>query len=246
MITRVFHPSGGLFYHLRALKRRDREWMPYRRAQGRILENLVPTARARSLDLILIGSSGAYTLETEFLAGFRSVTAVDWDPLAGFFLRRAHPSVKMDFRRFDFFRTLRARGGDLAATVRPSVGAEINAPSAPLYLFNNLLGQLHADESERVLNEVARALDGVANWISVHDRLSARAILHTRELPERERLLDERIAETFRVKANTSLDVESSGTLAFRPAGEIRYAYLPWALKEDLTQWVEVMSRLEF
>jgi hypothetical protein len=95
---RLFRPSGGLLYHLRALRSRAR-W----RGFANDLERWLFAWRKPGGKLILIGPSAGYTLSTEWLRGFKEIHAYDIDPLAAWFFSLRHPGVDAEFHQQDLF-----------------------------------------------------------------------------------------------------------------------------------------------
>jgi hypothetical protein len=119
-ISRLFHDSGGLVYHLRAWRWRDTLWRAYHAQVAAWLRAWRPRAR----HLVLIGPSGGYALSTEFLARFAAVTALEPDPLARIILRHRFPGVAWRF----------------AGPLADPADLPAEHPDAA-FLFCNLLGQ---------------------------------------------------------------------------------------------------------
>src|SRR4051812_4210301 len=110
--------SGGIGYHLAALRYASHLWQPFREDLARELAKRLP--RPGETDLVLVGPSGGYCFEPSFLAGYRSIVAIDIDPLAGTAFRKR--AEKARFVRQDFFRRLEAEGWDLGRWL-VSIGA---------------------------------------------------------------------------------------------------------------------------
>lgn len=156
----LFHPSGGLFYHLRARRYRATLWRPFHAAVAAWLAAWQPGRP----HLVLVGPSGGYALPAPFLQRFARVTVLEPDPLARFILARRFPGVAFRF----------AASAGLA---RPEGFAWLaeRHPDAAL-LFCNLLGQEPIGQGagfERGvwLAGLASALSGRA-WASWHDLAS--------------------------------------------------------------------------
>jgi hypothetical protein len=133
----VVGPSGGLAYHLSALRFRRSRWQPFIASVERWLkQDWNPPAS----ELIVFGPSAGWTLPLSFLTGFTRVTAVEPDPLARHLLqRRFAPSLRPTTRL------------ELVAdpSLLPWFGARTEAfgeflagrPGAAV-LFSNVLGQI--------------------------------------------------------------------------------------------------------
>ena len=157
--------TGGALWHIRALRAAGR-WRLTREAIARWLDTLGFESRR----LVLVGASAGWMMSTEFLAHFRSIEAIDIDPLArplfawrhGQRLRRA--GIAVNWHRQDALlqlEALMARWPDAA------------------WLFDNVLGQQiyrhhDLDAVEAALGGLAQRLAG-REWASVHDWLSGPA-----------------------------------------------------------------------
>lgn len=155
-MTSLFHASGGLIYHFRALRHARRLWRPYRAAVAGWLADWRPDTG----HLLLLGPSGGYTLPRDFLGRFARVTAVEPDPLARLILARRFAGLNLDWE---------TPGADLLDPVRRHPGAAI--------LFCNLLGQDWrgtGGESARTAR-LARLRADLAgrSWASYHDVVSS-------------------------------------------------------------------------
>lgn len=163
----LFHPSGGLRYHLRARRYRATLWQPFHAAVAAWLDGWQPE-RAH---LVLVGPSGGYALPASFLQRYDRVTVLEPDPLARFILARRFPGTAFHFTAS-------------TGLARPAGFAWLaeRYPDAAL-LFCNLLGQEPAGQGpgfERALwlARLAPALSG-RPWASWHDLAStARAPQH--------------------------------------------------------------------
>lgn len=149
------HPSGGLTYHLRALRHGRGLWRGYRLAVADWLGDWHPGRR----ELLLLGPSGGYSLPTGWLNRFDRVLAVEPDPLARLLLAHRHVHPRLAWER---------PGENLLDVVERHPRAAI--------LFCNLLGQNWqgaGDEVQRagLLASLTAAL-GERPWASYHDVVS--------------------------------------------------------------------------
>lgn len=191
----LFHPSGGLTYHFRALRYRRRLWLPFCRDLGAWLGEWKPGRD----QLVIIAPNAGYTLNPEFLAQFRSIVCVDPDPLASVLFRARYRNalrgVKLSWSFRDFF-VQTASAGPSSYSVAGSF-AGWNMSTARLlreaypeacFLFSNFLGQMKFfDRSpgakERLLawqEQFAADLQGVP-WLSYHDLRSGESEQELRE-----------------------------------------------------------------
>jgi hypothetical protein len=170
-------PSGGLAYHLSALRFRGSRWQPFVRSVERwLMQDWNPSAS----ELILFGPSAGWTLTASFLARFAHVTAVEPDPLARCLLRRRFAGVLRPRTRLE----LVADAGILPwFSTRPETFGDFLAdrPNAAV-LFSNVLGQIpllnplwpgdaSAQANGAIRAEFLRSLEK-RNWASYHDLLS--------------------------------------------------------------------------
>ena len=158
--------TGGLGWHLRALRYRRSLWGNYLDQTAGFLEgwssqSLKP---AQVGELIVVGASAGWSLPPNWVRGFSSIVLIDPDPLAPWLFRRNHPVLAGQTRTW-IRRDFRAALPDL-----------LNAQPQAAILFNNLLGQLRLvsadlDATEQGLAQIQSQLTG-RHWASFHDRLS--------------------------------------------------------------------------
>ncbi len=67
----LLSPTGGLVYHLRALRHRRGLWAPFHRAVANWLAGWQP-----GRELVIVGPSAGYALPAGFLMRFERVTAL--------------------------------------------------------------------------------------------------------------------------------------------------------------------------
>jgi hypothetical protein len=123
----------------------------------------IPDARAADSDLLLVAPSAGHCLPGAWLGSFRSVTAVDLDPLARILFRRLHGAslnrTRLDWITGDVFRQW------------PTLLA---ANPGHTILFCNFLGQaVECDEKKaRAWFATLPATLSGRQWASFHDRYS--------------------------------------------------------------------------
>ncbi len=165
----MINPAGGIVYHTRALRYRNTLWRAFREETHQWLSEWNPAEQ----DLLIVGSSGGYCLQPDFLSRFRSITALDPDPLTRFILRKRF-ARSFEWDREDYFFSKR---GHLSP-----VGIEKMVRRYPSHaiLFSNFLGQLRCldnllDKPERFADwkvTFRECLERAGSWASFHDRLS--------------------------------------------------------------------------
>jgi hypothetical protein len=228
LLGSLLTPSGGLEWHLRALRRRGRDWAAFRDAVAAWLDGWRPARTG----LLLLGPSAGWCLPDRFLTRFRRIDAVDLDPLAPPLFRALHG------------RTLAAAGATLAFTRGDALDdLETLLARHPEHavLFANVLGQRrwHRPDVARTEAELAGLAARLAghSWASFHDRLSGRA----RDLPATPHGFDcigalapDDLAR--RVGASGEwLDHLTTHVLPDDAARRI----LPWTLRPGRIHWVE-------
>lgn len=147
----MLHPSGGLTYHLRAWRYRQRLWHGYRTQVAEWLHGWQPDSR----QLLLIGPSAGYSLAEDFLAGFARISVLEPDPLARALLRRRFPGIRFDF----------------ASRLHHPTRLIEDFPDAA-WLFCNLLGQAWTDTPAATWHAELHAALAGRIWASYHDLVS--------------------------------------------------------------------------
>lgn len=151
----LFHDSGGVVYHWRALFHSRKLWENHQQNTRRFLEEWNP----QSKHLVLIGPAGGYSLPVDWLKKFTRVEAYEPDPLSRkiFELRTG---IKPHWHKEPF------RFEDVQS-------GSIHFEPDSAILFCNLLGQLHFDEDSGL--RAQEVLCQLAEWhelASYHDIVS--------------------------------------------------------------------------
>lgn len=214
----LLHPSGGLVYHLRALRHRHGLWAGFHRAVGGWLNDWEPGRR----QLVLVGPNAGHALPAGLLGRFDEVVALEPDPLARWWLAR-----RPDARRLRFVaRDCLARPDGLA-------GLASAFPDAAV-LFSNVLGQLPAPGgswSGLLRRHLARQ-----PWASYHD------VASTERAPQCTTPLtlnggDDLDATLARFWHGGTLTVSDHET--FQLGGQGPFSYVPWPITPERWQLVE-------
>lgn len=214
----LLHPSGGLVYHLRALRHRHRLWAGFHRVTGGWLNDWQPGRR----QLVLVGPNAGHALPAGFLARFNEVVALEPDPLARWWLARRPDAGRLRFMALDCL----ARPDGLA-------GLASTFPDAAV-LFSNVLGQISAPEgnwSGLLRHHLARQ-----PWASYHDVASTeRSPQYTRPVTlDGGDDLDATLARFWR---GGTLTVSDHAT--FQLGGQGPFSYVPWPITPKRWQLVE-------
>jgi hypothetical protein len=192
-VTAWLNATGGLRYHLRAWRYRRTLWAPFVRAVSRWLGDWRPAERS----LVLVGPSGGYCIDLQFIRRFDNVTVVELDPIARWiFARRARGPLdgartRLAFDSSDYLSPIDGRFS------LEGLRALCERYPSHAVLFCNVLGQLpllgpDPDEDNTRVDFVGgfewwlRALpEALADrsWASFHDRLSG-AVRPSRVLDE--------------------------------------------------------------
>lgn len=224
-MTYLWGASGGIPYHLAALRYRHNLWQPFITS---VNDWLIQEWKPRARELLIFGSSAGWTLEKRFLSLFSRIIAVEPDPVAGFLLRRRFPEMAISIvARADLLPWFSIKPGEFAAF--------LEAHSESAILFSNILGQLEllkkkmtqAPDSAR--SEFLIALKDRA-WASYHDLLSSNSptSLTKVHLPMNppENIAD--LADRFFPSGATVIDHETSWITEGREC-----QLLPWRLRPE-------------
>lgn len=233
-------PSGGLVYHLRALRHRARLWAPFRDALAAWLERSLAGA---SGELVLIGPSAGHCLPLSVLRRFERLTALEPDPLARALLR-SRLGRKLELHREDLLLQPQLTG-------TPGLAELLAQRPEACVLFCNVLGQLHfalSDEQHelfqrRFRERVVPQLRG-RRWASFHDRWSLDWQAEE-PLPSPRRFFrrpsDEELGRACFGAEGPPLEVMDHGTSELFPA-ELSYDYFCWQLTPRSLHLVEAVT----
>lgn len=237
----LFSPTGGLVYHLRARRHRERRWLPFRRAVADWLAGVLPPGD----ELILVGPSAGHCLPLEHLAQFERVMLLEPDGLARFLLRRRLRVADVTHRAEDLLVAPLVRGA-------PGLDELLQARPRAAILFCNVLGQLQfgVSEAEHTAWRAAfqrRILPELVGrpWASFHDRWSLDRAVTEPPLPVEvtfERApSDDELGRALFGAAGPPVQVLDHGTAGLFPeAGPHRY--FTWPLTLEALHVVEAVS----
>ena len=236
----LFTPSGGLVYHLRALRYRGGLWAPYRAALAAWLERCLPLAE----ELILVGPSAGHCLPLARLARFGRLLLLEPDPVARRLLQLRLPGARFAVEHRDLLLGPLLSGG-------PGLDTLLARRPHAAVLFCNLLGQLHwdlpDDEQLRFRAEFRRRvwpLLAGRGWASFHDRWSLEgersqplaATLRFDHLPS-----DDELGVACFGSAGAPVTALDHGTSQLFPAALPR-SYFGWQLTPSALHVVEGVS----
>ncbi|USN46147.1 MAG: hypothetical protein H6626_07900 [Pseudobdellovibrionaceae bacterium] len=95
-----FTPTGGFFYHYSAWRYNRSLWGPFRHKLNGWLKRWNPQQK----NLVLVGASGGYSLNEDFLSRFDNLTCIDPDPLARLLFKRRFSDLSVHWVEHDYFR----------------------------------------------------------------------------------------------------------------------------------------------
>lgn len=218
----LLHPSGGLVYHLRALRHRHGRWRSFHCVVAGWLDAWQPKRQ----QLVLVGPNAGHALPAGFLTRFDEVLALEPDPLARWWLAHRPDAARLRFVARDCLSTPDGLGGLASAF-----------PDAAV-LFSNVLGQLPAPEAtwSALLSHHLALLP----WASYHDVASTeRAPQCTTPVTLAGK--DDLESTLGRFWQGGTLTVSDHET--FQLGGQGPFSYVPWQLSPKRWQLVEWAKR---
>ncbi len=228
----LFHHSGGLVYHWRALLNHQRLWSNHLQQTSAFLNEWNPS----SSSLYLIGPSGGYSLPTVWLKKFKTITAFEPDAVARkiFELRTGTKPIW--------------NKGPFSFTALQS-GEFSFAPNSAI-LFCNLLGQMDFDEEAGLLaQEELLKLSLKNEFASYHDVLSGDDFRFEWSSPMngiqpvRVKYEMEALDPYFTPNEGiTELDLHvHPASFLFQDAEPFQYQYWEWQITKKQTQVIEAV-----
>lgn len=226
----LFHHSGGLVYHWRAIRNLNQLWSAHLDHTRSFLEEWSPQAKT----LYLIGPSGGYSLPKEWLKRFKKIIAFEPDPTARMIfqirnrLRPVWIKTPFDFNELH--------------------EGKITFESGSAILFCNLLGQIEFDEASGLLaQEELLKLAQTHEFASYHDVLSGDHFRFEWSSPT---IGDEPVRVKFDMEAMdpyitpdeglTELDLHiHPANYLFQDEEPFRYQYWEWRITPTQTQVIE-------
>lgn len=234
MLKAAFNPAGGVRYHLRARRHRDREWAPFRAALAAWLEEWRPATRT----LAIVGPSGGHCLPAPLVARFDELICFEPDPTARpIFASRLRSLARESgarVPRVDWIADDTWIGPVLAGRGVPT---DLIESRGAALLFTNFLGQvsfLVPDDSWMDFRAAWRAslwplLERVP-WASFHDRVSGEIVPRLGDggcVHSSRSLTDEEIVALYGDDQDGELLDHRTDDLL--PRGE-SYAYFDWPI----------------
>lgn len=163
-LSRLTHPSGGLFYHLRAIPYRYTIWGSYLNSVEKLWKCFTENAEIETL--VLVGPSAGYAWAENFLSfsqqsELKNILVFDPDPLAKVTFEFLHPiptGVQFQWYKENFF--TEESWGRFSWNTKTAV------------VFCGVLSQLEFSSnppSDRQLGHLEAKLRDIS-WLSWHDR----------------------------------------------------------------------------
>jgi hypothetical protein len=231
------NPSGGIRYHWRAFRNRERRWGTFRDQLEQWLSGWQPSAST----LAIVGPSGGYCLPLGALARFSRFVIFEPDPVARWVLKRrlqqSLPDRSVTWIAEDAWVAPLNRGGSIP-------GALLGKQCA--LLFSNIIGQLpymvpdvdYPTWRDAWCKSLWPVLERTS-WASFHDRVSG-AAAPPDELPNTgQRLSDAEVQDLYR-RGDPSQVIEliDHGSQELLPLGR-DYRYFHWPLMPGAHHLIE-------
>jgi hypothetical protein len=215
--------SGGLPYHLKALRFKKDLWDSHEAGVASFLDAWNPRAK----NLILVGPSGGYSLPTEWLKRFQVIKAVEPDFLARIICETRH-QIKPEWyrRKYPF------HDPDALVLLKDSDAA---------ILFCNLLGQIEIKSTTRLRKTLEHSLQG-REWASYHDALSGDAVEFDLEDAPRKRASLAQMKSWIYVKGPRSGPIKVNAHYApelFQFRDDLNFRYWQWRITPHYTHLIE-------
>lgn len=242
-MSAIFNVAGGLRYHIRGWLNSHRRWNPFRRALAGWLSEWAPGGET----LLIVGASGGYCLEMNWLSNFREVVCLDPDPVARAIFSRRLRAAAPDTRLIWLFENfLSAKNPSQQLKMLDTfLGLR---PGAPV-LFSNFLGQLGLLMEEQGVDSglalpywKSKLSSGTLvgrPWASFHDRVSGEyAPSFEQPMTCPYRLKDEEIVSRLYQLPDQDVTLFDHDTAGLFPATN-EHAYFHWALTQKVTHLIE-------
>lgn len=240
MLASAFHtlnnPSGGLKYHLRALRHRTRAWQPYRAGLAAWLSTWHPGRRS----LAIVGPSAGHCLPLDALTQFERFVVFEIDPLARYILKRRMQAALPD-------RPVRFIAEDMwLRPVNEGEGIPQSLLEDSALLFSNIIGQVSYMLEPGQYSGFLRAWKASlfpflerTPWASFHDRVSGDVPPYA-PLPTRNGYLtDSEISALYEGDPSRErIELNDHRSQELLPRG-YRYHYLHWPLTRTSHHLIE-------
>jgi len=235
-MKRFTNAAGGLKYHFKAAQNSKKLWAPFREKISTLLMQWQKqNTKQLHNELLLIGPSAAYCVDSAFFSSYESIKAIDVDPLAALFFKLRHRPVSVKFHLQNLF----------INDERPFQNLLEQNPNASV-LFCNILGQLpliFAEQKNTALLEywkthLPRLLKN-RTWASFHDRVSGPLrpkITHSIKFDHR--LSDEELIEHCYNPVSERTELVDHDTSGLFPI-QCDHVYLPWQIDPSWWQLIE-------
>jgi len=245
-LSSLLNPAGGLRYHFRALRYRNRQWKPFRWAIGEWLLGWQP----REANLLLVGPSAGYCLQPFFFERFERIVCLEPDPVArSLFRRRLHRAPLERQPRLEFI------AEDHLVRHPEKLTRLLDQLPDTCLLFSNVLGQLRAlldDENdagpafEPIEKTIRQSIQG-RSWASFHDRISGyRHPNQEYPVTSSSRLSNQEILEEFfglpaSEQEERSVQWIDHLTEGLLPA-DLPHWYFPWEIEPGRIHVIEAVA----
>lgn len=240
-----FNVSGGFRYHVRALFRSSRDWLPFRTSISDEIFRFIKEGKFKSV--LWIGPSGGYCVDLNVFNSVERIHILEIDPLARLILR-----IKFFLRRK---RNVVISSKNVLCPPSNEKMAELKslASTFDLILFSNVLGQLpfiepmfskgQDDLFQLFLSNLEVTLLD-SNVISFHDLFSAEIApeLHWAKSFMGLQRSEIDFRKIYRNKKR--LEVVDHEMWGFISNAQHRSFYV-WPLSKHRYQWIELIGKLK-
>lgn len=214
----------SFFYHLRNLKYAKRYWSNHFEGVRQLIKAWNPK---RSDELLLFGPSAGYSLPLDFVQRFKSVTAVEPDPIARIlFENRFKIKPKWIKHKINF-----GKAKDL----------EPFKDFKGTLLFCNVLGQIPIQSASPIKKVLRPFLEG-KTWASFHDAMSGNGIeFDCEDAPKKKASLSEMKSWIYVMRAKEN-QVHVNAHLApdlFDASPELHFRYWWWKITGNQSHLIE-------
>ena len=214
----LFHPSGGLIYQIRALRYSGKYWKNHIAHVEKFLNRWAPPKTS----LLLVGPSAGYSLPLSWLSQFKSITAVEPDPMARLLFERRFSfpggfNFKWEKNKFDFSLPRKEE----------------------VILFSNVLGQIDLEDELLAADAIKKLCEG-KSWASYHDVLSGKDFRWSSSGEGTEKRTLDSLKQGVEAVGESEIELNAHAVYDFFKADpSLHFEYWEWQITQQQTQVIE-------